>query len=977
MKLVSWIKNQCRMVPRRETSNTGLLFGVIFSLISVFLIGGGFLTPLDDYLTALILQYGYDEPEVQEQILIVKKDQATSELIGRNPGRAEFASIISFLGSTQKVKRRLGGARKFTFFSISIGNFNLASPVVDDSYLDLTGGRRVIDEYFNNSEVQHEEYSSLIKIESKLFAPNGGNVLRALAGPGGRFIIPTLGLNLDNDELSFIDLEMEYALANNKKPPFERSLRKLRSILEVPWQSRTHEMIETIKEESEKISESIMERWANLFENIFYSSLDVDLQLFPDENTVLNFALAVNIDGIPPEYYVPPASVIAFDFILQGEKNPAVDAELEDAIEKAGSSVVLSAHTKIEEDFVVDPTYQIATVGQSLRELNRRNLVTRLIMPAKKFIKPSVKLGMIDIAQGNKGYVTEIPLFTLIPSEKRLAPAFSLVTAMEALDQKSPNIATQSYIAEMNKELERIYPMVAAGKFRGDLTILDRTIPLNDQGRMLIKFIGSTQKNRFRHAAIPSVSFYECFSDDYIDKIKKEVGPKARSRLAKAHVRTLDFHANKSGKIALAGPFELSDFDFYPTPLTYKTPYAPQEEPLMGIEIHANAVLNILNNRYLRHPSAWQTLFAVFTTTILLGLVLDFLSPTFGALVTGLFLYGIFYYGYYSYHQLGQVFYFSSMLISYPAIWSFSTLVNYLRQRARAQETKNMFSRFVAADVVQYMLDNPELVKPGGQKVELTIFFSDVAGFTSISEALTPEELVVLLNEYLGAMTDLLFEYGGTLDKFIGDAVMAFWNYPKAQEDHAERACLCASAMQRKINELQIGWAERGLPRVSARAGINSAKVVVGYMGSSKAQMNFTCMGDGVNLASRLEGANKEYGTNLMISDATYQKAKNKVTARFLDFLAVKGKKEPVKVYELVCEKGNEPPGWAELAEMYDAAIQLHLDRKWDEAIATFEKILLRWPEDGPSKTYLSRCHEYIHNPPPEDWDGRYILTHK
>ncbi|MDD3146664.1 MAG: adenylate/guanylate cyclase domain-containing protein, partial [Candidatus Riflebacteria bacterium] len=153
--------------------------------------------------------------------------------------------------------------------------------------------------------------------------------------------------------------------------------------------------------------------------------------------------------------------------------------------------------------------------------------------------------------------------------------------------------------------------------------------------------------------------------------------------------------------------------------------------------------------------------------------------------------------------------------------------------------------------------------------------------------------------------------------------------------------------------------------------------VVVGYMGSHKAQMNFTCMGDGVNLASRLEGANKEYGTLLMVSDATFQRAKHVVTGRFLDFLAVKGKKEPVKVFELVCEKGNEPAGWFELSEMYDRAIQLHLERKWDEAIATFEELLKRWPDDGPSHTYIARCKEYKETPPPEGWDGRYILTHK
>jgi len=306
-----------------------------------------------------------------------------------------------------------------------------------------------------------------------------------------------------------------------------------------------------------------------------------------------------------------------------------------------------------------------------------------------------------------------------------------------------------------------------------------------------------------------------------------------------------------------------------------------------------------------------------------------------------------------------------------------STLVSYVRQRSKAKATKQMFSKFVAADVVQYMLEHPELVKPGGEKVELTIFFSDVAGFTSISEALTPEQLVILLNEYLGAMTDILFEYGGTLDKFIGDAVMAFWNHPQKQEDHALRGCLCALAMQDKITELQLDWAKRGLPRVAARAGLNTAEVVVGYMGSDRAQMNFTCMGDGVNLAARLEGANKEYGTLMMVGDATYQQVKHRITGRFLDFLAVKGKKQPVKVVELVSEIGKEPPGWDELIVMYDKGMQLHLDRKWEEAIEMFENLLARWPDDGPSKTYIKRCTEYMESPPPENWDGRYILTHK
>jgi class 3 adenylate cyclase len=964
---MNWLKNTFARARKRETSRTGLLFGFLCAVVSLILIAGGFLTPFNDYLNAFVFQYSYSEPELQHQVMIVKKDQATSELIGKNPGREEFASLFELLGNTQKIKRK-NRARpsNFTFLSIKLGFYpGLRLPIIQNSMVDWSGYTRSVDDLFYNNP-QLPGLFSLIKIDSRMFSPLTSNFFKTLAGGRGKFILPSLGLFEKDGEPQLIDIS-------------ETSAKHIADEGDDPVSAEEYE--KRLEE-----AEELFDRWENLLLNILNAKFDMRFYYFPEtgpdvpENstTALQIDFVSRLKGVPAQYEVGPASVIAFDFILQGQKAISSDNALENAIEKSKAKVVLAAHTKTEEEYAIDSSaYNLATGATKLARFQKKQMVTRLIKPANKFVKPGVKLGMIDVAAGNKSYVTEVPLFLNIPSEKRLEPSFSLLTAMLALDQAPDGVASESYVDAMYAEFSRIYPEVAAGKFRGPLKIIDRTIPVNAHGRMYLKYVGSTQKNNFKRAAIPSVSFYECFSEDLLEKFKSDAPVKIKSRLERAHGRTLSYGLNKAGKICMAGPFEVSDFDFYPTPLSMRTPYTVQNQPLMGVEIHANAVLNILNQTHLRHPDMRQTIFVLLITALLLGLILDLISPLIGAVVTFVFMAGISSYASYSYNHLGQVFNFSSMLISYPSIWCLATLTNYLRQRARAKSTKDMFSRFVAADVVQYMLDNPELVKPGGQKVELSIFFSDVAGFTSISEALTPEELVVLLNEYLGAMTDLLFEYGGTLDKFIGDAVMAFWNYPKEQHDHAVRACLCALAMQDKINELQIGWAKRGLPKVSARAGVNSADVVVGYMGSVKAQMNFTCMGDGVNLASRLEGANKEYGTALMVSDATYQKAKHRVTGRFLDFLAVKGKKEPVKVFELVSEKGKEPPDWNELSEMYDHAIQLHLDRKWDEAIATFEAILERWPEDGPSATYIKRCQEYKIHPPPENWDGRYILTHK
>ncbi len=301
----------------------------------------------------------------------------------------------------------------------------------------------------------------------------------------------------------------------------------------------------------------------------------------------------------------------------------------------------------------------------------------------------------------------------------------------------------------------------------------------------------------------------------------------------------------------------------------------------------------------------------------------------------------------------------------------------YMQARRREQQTRGSFSRFVSARMVDEILKNPHALKPGGEKCELTVMFTDLAGFTSISEMLSPEELTRLMNEYLGEMTNILFQYGGTLDKYIGDAVMAFWNYPMPQSDHALRAVRCAIAMQRRLNELRPIWKQRGLPNVDMRAGINTADCMVGFFGSD-VQMNFTCLGDGVNLASRLEGANKAYHTLMMMAESTARQIeKSDVRFRFLDFLAVKGKLKPMRVFEIIGEKGTNDELWNKVLPLYDEGIALYLDRNWDKAEAAFGSVLELLPEDGPSLTYIERCQAFREAPPPPDWDGRFILKTK
>ncbi len=1003
----------------QETLRTGLIFGFIISLVSLSLLMAGALNGLDTYLNAVVVQMhlrskDFDsgganplesliDANKHSRVWIVKKDQATSELLEKNPDREEFASMFRFLGNHQIVKRREGyGVRGIRVFYAEIGMFSNLKDLpfktgydewgsfADTSNPALTTGIETLDQakwlsasrltrdYFKKNP-EKQGFSSLIKVESILWNPMLRNFFTTLSGSSRKrefFLLPTLSTNWKDPELTeyirgtLEESEPDSALENEKDEGYKLfgGCTKGKNIADEKFGF-------TVEKGAAALD--LLRRWQTFIVSLGRISPRFSIDLFERPGAIVSISLYADVEEPPEEFLVDPAAIIGFDFVLQGDKRPAMDASLESAIASCQSKIVLAGHTLREEVAITPVESDIATDAPKLKKA-ATGIVTRMIMPHPKFVKGKAEVAMIDMGVGSKSMVTMAPMFIQNEQTKQLFPSFSLKIAMLELDRQFPG-KSPSYSAEMAKTLTEIYDDVASGTFRGPLVIHDRRIPVDSKGMMLIDFIGSTVRSR-KGAALGSVSFYECFDDRILKKYLKEMPEKEALSPESAHAKTLGVASdskNKSGLILLLGPFEASDFDYFPTPLDLMTPYRVQKAPLMGIEIHANALINILDELYISHPNARHTTVALILSCLLLGFLLDILTPVAGAFLAFAFMGGAFWHSYTSYHLARQMFNGSALIISYPAIWAVATLTNYVRQRVRAQKTKDMFSRFVAADVVQYMLDNPDMVKPGGEKVELSIFFSDVAGFTSISEVLTPEELVVLLNEYLGAMTDLLFEYGGTLDKFIGDAVMAFWNFPRKQEDHAVRACLCALAMQRKISELQIGWAERGLPRVAARAGINSANVVVGYMGSLKAQMNFTCMGDGVNLASRLEGANKEYGTMMMVSDATYQQVKHVVAGRFLDFLAVKGKKEPVKVFELVSELGKEPPDWSEFVEKYDLAIQLHLDRQWDEAIAVFKQILTRWPDDGPSQTYIARCEEYKINPPPEPWDGRYVLTHK
>jgi adenylate cyclase len=287
-----------------------------------------------------------------------------------------------------------------------------------------------------------------------------------------------------------------------------------------------------------------------------------------------------------------------------------------------------------------------------------------------------------------------------------------------------------------------------------------------------------------------------------------------------------------------------------------------------------------------------------------------------------------------------------------------------------------MFGTYMSPALVNELIEKPDMLKLGGDQKEITVFFSDVQGFTTISEGLHPGELVSLLNEYLTAMTDIILDYGGFVDKYEGDAIMAFWGAPVDEPDHALRCCHCILDMRKKLVELNASLQAKGKPQLFTRFGINSGTVIVGNMGSDE-RFAYTAMGDTVNQAARFEPANKQYGTYCMIGETTYEKVKEAVETRELDLLQVKGKTKGVRVYELLARKGELDPQKRELVNLYSAGLAAYKARRWVEGIKAFEQALALNPSDGPSKTYLARCQAYQASPPPPDWDGAFVMTTK
>ncbi|MCG2725530.1 MAG: adenylate/guanylate cyclase domain-containing protein [Elusimicrobia bacterium] len=417
------------------------------------------------------------------------------------------------------------------------------------------------------------------------------------------------------------------------------------------------------------------------------------------------------------------------------------------------------------------------------------------------------------------------------------------------------------------------------------------------------------------------------------------------------------------GGIALVGSTTLGAYDHSPSPFAGLLP---------GVEFHATCLDNLLHNDFLK-PIRMEFV-------ILLSLILIFtpfsirkystLAIFIPVIITSIALY------FFSIYMFSKdiKFIFVGPLVS---LWLSFIVVIVHKAFTEGREKawiKNTFGQYLSPKIVKVITEDPSKLKLGGDKRDMTVFFLDIAHFTSIAEKLSPEELTQMLNKYLSGLTDVILKYDGVVDKYIGDCIMAFWNAPLDQDKHRTLACFAAIDCIKELDKLNRE-ALSGDEKPAVRIGLNSGQMVVGNMGSNT-RLSYTVLGDSVNLASRLEGANKFFGSKIMVSEFIYNEVKDDVEARFLGRIRVFGKELPVKVYELLARKGDLSDEAAKLLGEYNNGLDLFYKTDYKKAQTHFDKALKLDNMDGPSKFYKNISREYAENPP-ENWDGSFNLRSK
>ena len=566
-----------------------------------------------------------------------------------------------------------------------------------------------------------------------------------------------------------------------------------------------------------------------------------------------------------------------------------------------------------EKAFIFDS--KIAGKYDSLLSEGRKTRIGMITAPIPLLLTSAKGTGTYNIEPDNDGAVRRQPLF--ISLNGRSYPSMDFQIVMDQLG--------------INKDQVK----VELGKF---ITLGDKmNIPIDKNGRMLITYFGGFRK--FRYIS-------------YVDVLTEQV--------------PAEYFNNKT---IIVGATAAGLMDLRVVPFSNGFP---------GPEIHANIIKTLMTGKFIKVYPWYFTLAILLVVGLITVLVsLKFKPMTASAILLALVLF----------YLVAANVIFAKYLIWVEVVRPMTVILftnmailgyRYLTEEKQKVWIKNMFQGYMSKDLVDKIMANPEMLLMGGDKKEVTVFFSDIKGFSSFSEKLgTPERLIALINEYLGAMSDVVLEYGGYISKYEGDAIMAFWGAPTDDPKHAETCIKCVWAMNQRLQILNADLAKRNMPNLFTRFGLNTGLVTVGNVGSEK-KKSYTAMGDSINLGSRLEGANKEYGTAIMMSEFTYAKVQGLYPVRELDMLRVVGKEQPVRVYELLgLSEADVSEKKKKAVEIYLKGLELYRSKQWDQAEAMFRQALEVDPDDGPSQAYIGRCEDFKVLPPPENWDGVFVMKTK
>lgn len=484
-------------------------------------------------------------------------------------------------------------------------------------------------------------------------------------------------------------------------------------------------------------------------------------------------------------------------------------------------------------------------------------------------------------------------------------------------------------------------------------------VPVDGQGRLKINYAGGT--NMF-----PYIPAKELLTDSPTMRVTV---PEWRADLKRHVAKEIEVQKAEflKDRTFLIGATAVGVYDLRVTPF---------EKNFPGPETHLTVLANLMDQNFIRvdPEEASRMIWVLAVFGLLLSAAVAHSGALLGFFVTFVFEGFLIYLDQYLMRQ-GLV---TTLVL--PALLGVSlyvllTLYKYFTEERKKKYLRSTFSKYVSPAVVDEILRDPENIELGGKKVRMSVSFSDVRGFTTISEKLEPQVLSDVLNHYLTPMTNIVFANKGTLDKYMGDAIMSFFGAPIGYHDHAAHACRCALQSLVKLKEIQDEFVALGYPPIDIGIGINTGDMSVGNMGSDVVR-SYTVMGDAVNLGSRLEGINKEYGTRIIISEFTYADVKDGFTAREVDMVRVKGKLEPVHIFELIAE-GPTPTEWRECLEHFRAGYALYHQKKFAEATQRFEEALRARPGDPVAELYVERCAEYIAEPPPAEWDGVHVMKTK